>query len=533
MKKLTQAQQKELAKKEFYKWYERKLVEWRKDPILFAREVCNFNPVGEQKDLLNSLRDNRKTAVSAGRAVGKSEIGSIAALWYIVCYPHSTVLITSPNFQQLQDVIFGAVRRRWKDSKLLTLIFDCTLTQFRHRFYDSDWKMVIKTASKGEDIRGYNSENKLYIMDESTGIDDDIINALLGSTSEANAKVLMISNPTRRSGKFYEIFTDPTTYPDWTRVKMSRITTGYQINKMINPENAESELTIWKHLIKNLGEEHPQVRVEILGEFPLQDVKNAIPVELFDYVPDTSPFRGDAIKEVVSVNLGVDIAGEGGDLIVFTLNELNYDYDKPIERQGLKPKEFFSINDAFSRADYTRSRDRLLMRAEQLITKYASLKQEGGKFKKLYITVDGTGVGSAFMDYLKESLMNSTKLIMGHEMRKWVQLTSIKFQSKAFDEDHYINKRAEMGEQFRHKLEKNQEIVLAGGEPILYFDKKEARMLRGIRREMANIEKKFNKSRIQYESKDAIRKRINASTDTADSIFLASYITKPRRMWFI
>lgn len=89
-----------------------------------------------------------------------------------------------------------------------------------------------------------------------------------------------------------------------------------------------------------------------------------------------------------------------------------------------------------------------------------------------------------------------------------------------------------MGEQFRHKLERNQELVASGADPIVYLDMSNHVLYRGINLEMGNIEKEYdNKSRVKYESKDKLRKRLKgASTDIADSLLLASYIKKPRAM---
>lgn len=529
-KEVSTLQEQRKTEKDFLDWYKERLPLWKEDPVLFAREVCSINPVGEQKDLLMSLAKKDKISVKAGRAVGKSVMAGVAATWFITCHYNSLVLITSPNFEQVKDVIFGTVKSIHRKSPLLKLMFDVTDTTFRHKVLRETWYIVLRTASKGESIRGYNRPNKLYITDETTGIAEDILNALLGSTDEANSKMLMISNPTKRSGKFYEIFTNLAAYPEWGRVSMSRLTTGYKIIALTSLEAANKAKRNWLHKIKIFGREHPDIRVEILGEFPLQDSKMAFPMELFDHVGTTSPFKSE--KDVVSINLGVDIAGQGGDLIVFTTNKLNYDYNSTIQRKNVDPIEWFEVHDHYSRANYNVSRDRLIQRAKDLIIKYAKLQ---GNFKMLYINVDATGVGAAFLDAVREGLENNKTLVEGYPLYKWVRVIGTQFQEKAEDSEHYTNRRSEMGEQFRHKLEKNLEYTSSGKPPIIYIDLKNAIMNRGVTLEMGNIEKEFdNKSRIKYESKDKLRKRLQgSSTDIADSLLLSSYIKKPRTLWFI
>ena len=172
------------------------------------------------------------------------------------------------------------------------------------------------------------------------------------------------------------------------------------------------------------------------------------------------------------------------------------------------------------------------MHAKSIVEEYAGLQ---GEFKMLYINIDATGVGSAFIDAVRESLENSNAYIYGHELRKWVRVNGTQFQEKAFDSTHYVNQRSEMGEQFRHKLERNKEIVSNGGEPILYMNYKNHTLKRGVNNEIGIIEKEFDgKSRIKFEAKDKLRKRLKgASTDIADSFFLSSYIKKVRGMWCI
>lgn len=201
--------------------------------------MCGINPVGEQKELLRALVEDDKVVCKAGRAVGKSVISGIAALWFITTNYNSLVLITSPNFDQVIQIIFGTIKEVHRKSPLLKMMFDVTDTTFRHKVLRATWYITLKTAAKGEGIRGYNRPNKLYITDESTGITDEILDALLGSTDEANSKMLMISNPTKRSGKFYDIFTNHAGYPEWKRVSMSRLITGYQIIAITSKTAAE------------------------------------------------------------------------------------------------------------------------------------------------------------------------------------------------------------------------------------------------------------------------------------------------------
>ena len=162
--------------------------------------------------------------------------------------------------------------------------------------------------------------------------------------------MLMLSNPTKRSGKFYEIFTDNTGYPEWQRHSMTRLTTGYEIIALSSHDKAEKIKKTWEHRVRTFGKEHPDIRIEILGEFPLADNTLAFPMELIEHVGTQDPFYGKK-EEIKTIVIGVDIAGMGGDLIVFTQNNLNYDFYHAKERIHKRPKEFFDVVSAYSRQD--------------------------------------------------------------------------------------------------------------------------------------------------------------------------------------
>ena len=46
----------------------------------------------------------------------------------------------------------------------------------------------------------------LFIVDEASGVADPIMEAILGTLSGANNKLLMCGNPTKTSGTFFDAF---------------------------------------------------------------------------------------------------------------------------------------------------------------------------------------------------------------------------------------------------------------------------------------------------------------------------------------
>lgn len=54
---------------------------------------------------------------------------------------------------------------------------------------------------------GFHEDNMLFIVDEASGVADPIMEAILGTLSGSNNKLLLCGNPTRTSGTFYDSHT--------------------------------------------------------------------------------------------------------------------------------------------------------------------------------------------------------------------------------------------------------------------------------------------------------------------------------------
>ena len=73
--------------------------------------------------------------------------------------------------------------------------------------HDKRWFAVAKTATKPENMQGFHEDNMLFIVDEASGVADIIMEAILGTLSGENNKLLMLGNPTKTSGVFYDSHT--------------------------------------------------------------------------------------------------------------------------------------------------------------------------------------------------------------------------------------------------------------------------------------------------------------------------------------
>lgn len=314
------------------KFFQERIPLYRMDPVLFAREVLRFEPDQWQKDVLMDLARNPKVAIKSGQGVGKTSVEAAALLWFLTCFPYPRVVATAPTKQQLHDVLWSEVAKWQERSPLLKNILKWTKTYIYMVGHEKRWFATARTATKPENMQGFHEDNMLFIIDEASGVADPIMEAILGTLSGGNNKLLMCGNPTKTSGTFYEAFTE-------TRSLFVCHTVSSRTSPRTDKENIAS-------LIRKYGEKSNVVRVRVDGEFPEQEDDVFIPLAWLEDSVRTEMSKETAMALGVYVNqngervvnrngvdtidIGVDIARYGDDktCISYKVNEVVKIYKK-------------------------------------------------------------------------------------------------------------------------------------------------------------------------------------------------------------
>lgn len=109
-------------------FFKKRVPEYRRNPVLFAREILKFEPDDWQKDALMDLASSPKVAIKSGQGVGKTSLEAVALLWFLSCYPYPRIVATAPTKQQLHDVLWSEVSKWMSRSPLLSEILKWTKT---------------------------------------------------------------------------------------------------------------------------------------------------------------------------------------------------------------------------------------------------------------------------------------------------------------------------------------------------------------------------------------------------------------------
>lgn len=109
-------------------FFKKRIPVYRVNPVVFAKEVLQFEPDEWQILALQDLAAESKVAIKSGQGVGKTSMEAVALLWFLTCFPYPRVVATAPTKQQLHDVLWSEVAKWQEKSPLLKNILKWTKT---------------------------------------------------------------------------------------------------------------------------------------------------------------------------------------------------------------------------------------------------------------------------------------------------------------------------------------------------------------------------------------------------------------------
>tara|TARA_R110000744_G_scaffold167530_1_gene285004 strand:+ start:1032 stop:2546 length:1515 start_codon:yes stop_codon:yes gene_type:complete len=267
------------------------------DRVFFAEVVLGCILEGWQYDVLTAL-DSGETRISirSGNGAGKTCLVAIIILHYILFRNDVKVPVTAPSSGQLKDGLIPEAHK-WMGMLPDFLREQLDTTQDRIVRKDSPANNFIsfRTARKEtpEALQGIHARFVLCCVDEASAVHDAVYEAAQGTMSTPGSIFLMISNPTRLSGYFYD--SHHRSKVDWKRFHVTSFDTTRVDQKFVD------------QIARSYGESSDQYHVKVLGEFPSKDEEALIAKPLI-----TAAFDRDIACTGTELIWGVDV-GRGGD----------------------------------------------------------------------------------------------------------------------------------------------------------------------------------------------------------------------------
>lgn len=319
--------------------------EYYNDPVRWAEEVLGAHMWAKQREIVYSVRDNKRTAVRSANGTGKTWTCGVLAGWWIATRyyrdPLNTIVIsTAPSFPQIRTNVFHEFRMVMASSKEENYpdgspkgdAFQPLPGKITDAGNIAEWKAdgsllaIGRKPADGEIIttfQGIHRKNVLFIIDEAGGMPRDMFVAAERMTTNEGTRILAVGNPDRRGSEFYKLFYDPNVKDLWNPIQISSYDTPTFTGEacppellagMPTPQWVEDNIKAWG------GLDDPRVQIAILGEFPDSDDTVFFSERIINQAEDTVI---DPTKAQHTI-LGVDLAMHGSDESRAYLNEGGY-----------------------------------------------------------------------------------------------------------------------------------------------------------------------------------------------------------------
>jgi phage terminase large subunit len=377
---------------------------------------------------------------------------------------------------------------RWRRGSDLVSFY----TKYQNEFIKvrgyPEWYIVGRTAvnSAGEinvGLQGIHAPYLLFIVDEASGVPDPAIDSIESSGSGEDSYGLMLSNPTRRSGYFYNAF---------------HKNREFWVNVHVRPgDSSRMSPRFMDRLEKKYGGKQANgYKIRVLGEFPTAEDTGLVTYEEYaavqrrdvgwwdipdapplprGYVPPTSPTTGKPILPGY-VRMAIDPGGDGPESDATTM----------CVRKGNYILDIFSM--------HSMSIPEISAKAKDKIEQYGVER----------LIVDAIGIGKGLVEQLQVDY--APKIEDGK-----IEICKVQVGKRASRKDEFTNLRAELYYLGAQAI-KNKGVWICADLPYLEED------LTGLHKSYTSSRKLYIESKVEYRKRNEGR-----STDYSDAFILTFY----------
>ncbi len=184
------------------------LIALRNDPVLFVRTCLQAEPQKWQIEALQNIANHNRLSVRSGHAVGKTTFLAWTILWFLLTRPDVKIACTANSASQLEQILWSEIQK-WHRRMPVGFQNELEFRTDKITIKNAPESFCVARTSRRENpeaLQGFHSPNMLFIIDEASGVPDIIFEVAQGAMSTHNAKTVMVGNPNRASGFFYDAF---------------------------------------------------------------------------------------------------------------------------------------------------------------------------------------------------------------------------------------------------------------------------------------------------------------------------------------
>ena len=231
---------------------------------------------------------------------------------------------------------------------------------------------LLRTAKDADAAQGAHADNMLIIMDESSGVKEEIFEAFDSTLTGRNNKFVMIGNPIRTSGPFYDVFNN-------VKLKKRWVTLTFDAEQ--SPFVKKDQIQYYE---EKYGRHHDLFRVMVKGEFPKGSPDAFIELSSVHAAVD----RWEEVQPNGEIEIGLDVARFGDDLTVLYW------------RHGYKVYPAKTL-----------AKSSVVETAQLALDTVEEIRKATGYERTIRIKVDDGGVGGGVVDILKTDRSHNIEVV--------------------------------------------------------------------------------------------------------------------------
>ena len=476
--------------------YRTLLGEYRDNPVFFVEHALGHKTWTKQREILRSVRENKKTAVRACHGSSKTYTAAEIAVWFLNNFDNSKVITTAPTFSQVAYLLWAEINNIYRTSRV-ELEGECLVTMIKTE--EADHYAIGFSTDKPARAEGWHAPAILFIFDEAKGVPQWLWDSVRGLLTGGFCRWLVISTTdgVEVGEQYYRIFEKEDS--GWNKLHIKAEDSPYitgekfkyiDIPDLDHPESfRRREIAPEDAIIQIANQEYID---ECAKEWGTDSVLYLTKVEgqIIDQAADTliklsqtrkmfANWKDEQFSDAGQKEVGVDVAYGGTDDSVF------------FARKGLK-----TLGHKVIPAKQMPMEEKLEYLADELEVFI-------GHDKEFKVKIDDTGVGGGLTSIMQ---------------RRKYKVVPINFQEEANDSDNYPNTISEMWFE-------TAKIIHEVACPEIERLKTEL-----VNRKYKPLDKK---GRRVIESKKDYAKRGFRSPDMADAFLLCFYERKPKKQPYI
>lgn len=422
-------------------------------------------------DADEELAEKFGMSIMSGQGPGKTTFAAWSIIRFIMCFPMVKIPCTATTEDQLKNILWAEVGKwlLYKDNitgKLL--VKNSEMMYFKGFDKDESGFAVIRTAKvkkdgQSETLAGFHEDFMMIVVDEASGVEEPIFKPLEGTLTGKCNFLLLIFNPTRRSGFAYNTHFG-SDKKNWIRLhwncELSTRVSGKHIKRMADKYGIDSNT----------------YRIRVKGLPPEVDDDSLIPFEWVNYAVERqkNPDTCLTIENNTPLVFALDVARQGKNKSVLVI------------RKGKVVLEVLPYYQLKSDA----------------LVKAVLLKMKEYEFKFDACFVDVIGVGGPVFDFLE-------KYAPG-------RVFPVNVAERSDEPDRFYRKRDQLWWKTRETFEKNLIAFSTNIKEDIITD-----MVTELSEIKYNADAVSAGGKIKVEGKDSLKSRGIESPDYADALVMS------------